>query len=92
MDKITYSKLLDLFDTRSTIISGRELQNHFELDSKSKENFFFNHTCHRDKVLTINPGYEEASAEFGINDYGLNMKSPIVIEYFRNKIINEILY
>lgn len=83
--EITIDDVLNLFRNHCTesrvplYLPGDIFVKHFELstDERSEELYvdnFFNKFCYDLKVLTINPGTDEMSYHWQLNDFGLEEK------------------
>jgi hypothetical protein len=52
-------------------LSGVEIINHFNLSSSEIDTFFNVFCLDLEIVMTINPGYDECSPDWRLNNYGL---------------------
>lgn len=86
--------LLDWWKDPNRVISGKDIITEFlELKVHSDNNLdtrVYMFYSKFEKILDINPGYDEASTRFQENDFGLK-KLPEVISYFRNQKIDAII-
>jgi hypothetical protein len=81
---IKLESLIKLYEeSGNKVLSGQYIVDKLHISEKEVEDFFV-HFCAYNKILVINPGYDEMSIDWCLNDYGLKL------DWAREVILNRL--
>jgi hypothetical protein len=81
---IKLESLIKLFEeSGNKVLSGQYIVDKLDISEKEIEDFFV-YFCTDNKILVVNPGYDEMSIDWCINDYGL------IDDWAREVILNRL--
>jgi hypothetical protein len=82
MSKI--ESLIKLFEESGVkVLSGQHIIDRLDIKDDEVEDFFI-YFCTDNKILVVNPGYDEMSIDWCVNDYGLKQ------DWAREVILNRL--